>query len=68
LDSKLEERLTNSITEVGPRQFLATVHCYQVIRVFLTEFFSPPNFVAVVEILDVDIEIACRSSILDGLI
>ena len=68
LDSKLEQRLTNSITEVGLRQFSATVRCYRVIRVFLTEFFFQPSFVAVVEILDVDVEIACRSSILVGLI
>ena len=68
LDSKLEQRHTNINTEVGARQFSAPVHSDRVMRVFLTKFFVPPNFGAVVEIVDVNIEIVCSLSILDGLL
>lgn len=41
LDYKLEQRLTISMTEVGARQFSATVRCYRVIRGVLQHFFLP---------------------------
>ena len=68
LESKLVQRLANSNTEVGTRQFSACVRSYRVIRVLLTNFFVPPNFGAVVEIFVINIEIACRLSIHDVLL
>jgi hypothetical protein len=43
LDSKLEQRFTNSITELDSRQFSATVRCYRVKRGFLHQFILPSN-------------------------